>query len=232
MIDVTPLEDLGHANHVWLDARHHFSFANYYDPARMGFGKLRVWNDDLIKAGKGFPMHPHNDMEIISIINSGSLTHEDNMGNQGTISAGDVQVMTAGTGVVHSEYNRSDEDVRLFQIWIETDAKGHEPYWENREIPKEPTTDKLPVMASGRKGHEHALPIHQDAAIYAGMVLAGNKVSHELEGGRRAYIVPASGEIEINGISIPTRAGVAINEEIQITMLAKTDAKIVMVDLP
>ncbi|MBL6958399.1 MAG: pirin family protein [Rhodospirillales bacterium] len=232
MIEVSKLEDFGHADHGWLNARHHFSFAEYHNPERMHFGPLRVWNDDHIKSGQGFPMHPHADMEIITYIRKGAITHEDSLGNKGRTVAGDVQVMSAGTGIVHSEYNLEEEDTDLFQIWIFPDRKGHTPNWEARTFPKEAREASLAVLASGRDGHEDALPINQDAALFGATLKAGQSVSHALEEGRRAYLVPVRGEIEINGERIPVRAGVAVTDEASITISAVEDGELVLLDLP
>jgi len=232
MIDIRPLEDLGHANHGWLDARHHFSFANYHDPARMGFGKLRVWNDDLIKAGGGFPMHPHEDMEIITYIRKGAISHEDNLGNAGVTEAGDVQVMSAGTGIFHSEYNRGDVDTELFQIWIEPDQVDHQPRWDTRKFPNAGRGAKLEPLASGRKGHDGALMIHQDATLFGATLVVGDKVSHSLEAGRRAYIVAVAGKVLINGLEAPGRAGVAVTDESEIVIEALEEGEVVLLDLP
>src|SRR3546814_238671 len=137
MIDVVPFRTLGHADHGWLDARHHFSFGGYRDPARVGVGPLVVWNDDRIAPNSGFPMHPHRDMEIITYVRSGAISHEDHMGNRGRTEAGDVQVMTAGTGILHAEFNLEDQDTTLFQIWIEPHTPRLQPRWEQRRFPKE-----------------------------------------------------------------------------------------------
>jgi len=232
MIEVTPLEDLGHADHGWLDARHHFSFANYYNPARMGFGPLRVWNDDMIKAGRGFPMHPHEDMEIITYIRKGSISHADNLGNEGVTEAGDVQVMSAGTGIVHSEYNRGDIDTELFQIWIESDRSGHPPRWDSAKFPEAGRGAKLEPLASGRAGHEGALMIHQDAALFGTTLEAGESVSHTLEPGRRAYLVAVRGAVRVNGVEAPPRAGVALTDESEIVIEALAAGEVVLLDLP
>lgn len=232
MIDITPLEDLGHADHGWLDAHHHFSFADYYNPDRMGFGKLRVWNDDLIKAGKGFPMHPHNDMEIITYIRKGAITHEDNLGNRGVTGAGDVQVMSAGTGIFHSEYNLGDVDTELFQIWIKTDRRDHEPRWDTRKFPEAGRGARLEPLASGRDGHDGALMIHQDATLYGATLKAGDSVSHAFEPGRKAYIVAVRGQVTINGNDVPPRAGVAVTDESDIVIEAQEPGEVVLLDLP
>ncbi|MHA1597386.1 MAG: pirin family protein [Alphaproteobacteria bacterium] len=232
MIDVTPLEALGHADHGWLDARHHFSFADYYDPARMGFGVLRVWNDDLIKTGKGFAMHPHADMEIITYIRKGAISHEDSLGNKGITVAGDVQVMSAGTGIMHSEYSSGDADCELFQIWVETDRAGHEPRWESKRFPDAGRGAVLEPLASGRDGHDGALMIHQDAALFGATLEAGDRVTHTLEPGRRAYLVAVRGAVTVNGVTAPPRAGVAITDETEIVIEAQQPGEVVVLDLP
>ena len=156
MIEVRPFASLGHAHHGWLNARHHFSFAEYQDPQRVNWGRLRVWNDDEIAAGSGFPPHPHHDMEIITYVREGAITHRDNLGNQGRTEAGDVQVMSAGTGIAHSEYNREDVTARIFQIWILPDQQGEAPSWGARPFPKGERAGRFVVLASGRAGDEDA----------------------------------------------------------------------------
>ena len=149
MIDIRPFASLGHADHGWLDARHHFSFANYHDPDRMGWGRIRVWNDDTIAAKSGFPPHPHRDMEIVTYVRTGAITHQDSLGNKGRTAAGDVQVMSAGTGVTHAEFNLEDEDTTLFQIWIETDRPGAQPGWGAKPFPKDARDGQFQLLASG-----------------------------------------------------------------------------------
>ena len=166
MIDVRKLETLGGADHGWLDAKHHFSFANYYDPDRMGWGPLRVWNDDRIEAGTGFPPHPHRDMEIITYVRKGAITHRDHMNNEGRTVAGDVQVMSAGKGVEHAEWNLEPEDTTLFQIWIEPREKGIRPRWEAATFPKEDRKNQLVQLASGKA----------DAPVVFGWILAAHQV--------------------------------------------------------
>jgi len=163
MIELRPFNTLGAANHGWLDARHHFSFANYHDPARVHWGALRVWNDDKIAAGTGFPTHPHSDMEIITYVRTGAITHRDSMGNEGRTEAGDVQVMSAGTGVRHSEYNLEDGETTLFQIWIRPDRAGEAPSWGQREFPLSGRAGSWVIVASGEPDKDHALPIRADA---------------------------------------------------------------------
>ncbi len=229
MIDVRPFNTLGGANHGWLNAKHHFSFANYYDPARMSWGRLRVWNDDEIAARSGFPPHPHADMEIITYVRTGAITHEDSMGNKGRTGAGDVQVMSAGTGVRHSEFNLENEMTTLFQIWIEADKRGATPSWGAKEFPKSDRSGKFSVLASGDPGDD-ALTINADAKVLGATLKAGESLTYSLAEGRRAYLVPAVGAVEVNGTALNARDGAAIMEEAEITITAKADAELVMVD--
>ena len=229
MIDVRRFDSLGGADHGWLKARHHFSFASYYDPSRMGWGRLRVWNDDEIAAKSGFPPHPHADMEIITYVRTGAITHEDSMGNRGRTAAGDVQVMSAGTGVRHSEFNLEDETTTLFQIWIETDRPGAPPSWGQREFPKSDRSGRFTVMASGDPADE-ALSINADAKVLGATLKAGESLSYDLGPGRRAYLVPAVGEVEVNGEILNARDAAAIVDEKTVTITAKADAELVMVD--
>ena len=229
MIDVRPFSSLGGADHGWLNAKHHFSFANYYDPSRMGWGRLRVWNDDEIAAKSGFPPHPHADMEIITYVRTGAITHEDSMGNKGRTGAGDVQVMSAGTGVRHAEFNLEDELTTLFQIWIETDKPGAPPSWGQREFPKSDRTGRFSVLASGDPSDD-ALSINADAKVLGATLNAGDSITYSLAEGRRAYLVPAVGEVEVNGVKLNARDGAAIKDVPEITITARADAELVMVD--
>jgi quercetin 2,3-dioxygenase len=229
MIDVRPFTTLGGADHGWLKARHHFSFANYYDPSRMGWGRLRVWNDDEIAAQSGFPPHPHADMEIITYVRSGAITHQDSMGNQGRTGAGDVQVMSAGTGVRHAEFNLEPETTTLFQIWIETDKPGAQPGWGQREFPKADRSGRFTVVASGDPA-DGALHINADAKVLAATLKAGETITYDLAEGRRAYLVPAVGEVEVNGVTLNARDGAGIKDEPTLTVTARADAELVMVD--
>ena len=234
MITVTPFSEFGHADHGWLDARHHFSFADYHDPQRMGFGLLRVWNDDHVKAGTGFPLHGHRDMEIITYVRRGAVSHEDNLGNRGRTTAGQVQVMSAGTGIRHSEYNLEDEDLDLFQIWVKPDAKGHTPRWDTRTFDRDHASDGFVTLVSGRHGQEHedALFIHQDVAFLAAVLNAGQEATVDLDAGRRAYVVPAKGEIEVNGVRVPERGAAAISDQEGLTIRALEGAEVTVLDLP
>ena len=223
-------ETLGHANHGWLDARHHFSFANYYDPARRSWGAIRVWNDDTIAPNSGFPPHPHRDMEIITYVRSGAITHQDSLGNTGRTEAGDVQVMSAGSGVRHSEYNRESETTRIFQIWIEPKVRGGEPHWGAKPFPKGDRAGQFVVLASGVEGDGDALPIRTDARVLGATIKAGETAEYRLGVGHHAYLVPATGAILVNGVRIEARDGAAIADEAVLTVTAIEDAEIVLVD--
>jgi redox-sensitive bicupin YhaK (pirin superfamily) len=192
-----------------------------------------VWNDDIIQPGTGFPMHPHRDMEIITYVRRGAISHEDSLGNQGRTVAGDVQVMTAGTGIVHSEYNReTDGATTLFQIWIEPAETDLRPNWRTRAFPVATRNGKLTILASGRAGDDDALPIHQDAALLGATLEPGEAVVHELAAGRRAYLVPAQGAIRVNGIDVAELDGVAVWDESRLTIEAREAGEVVLVDLP
>lgn len=230
MIDQRPFETLGHADHGWLNARHHFSFASYYDPARMGWGAIRVWNDDEIAANSGFPPHPHRDMEIITYVRSGAITHQDSMGNQGRTGAGDVQVMSAGTGVRHAEYNLEAETTRIFQIWIEPDAPGGSPSWGAKPFPKDERSGRFVTLASGFAEDGDALPIRANARVLGATLKAGDQVTHQVGAGRHAYLVPATGAIDIDGVRTNARDGVALSGGQKVTITAIKDAEIVLVD--
>ena len=234
MIKVSTFNDFGHQDHGWLKACHHFSFADYYDPDRMGFGPLRVWNDDFIRAGTGFPQHPHKDMEIITYIRKGAVSHEDSLGNRGRTTAGQVQVMSAGTGIRHSEYNREDEDLTLFQVWVLPDAAGHAPRWDTKTFDRDHVSGGFMTLVSGREGHEHegALFIHQDAAFKAAIMAAGEVESVDVEQGRRVYLVPARGRVNVNGTEVPERGSAEITGETHLDIKALDDAEVVLFDLP
>lgn len=231
-IDRRPFETLGHANHGWLDARHHFSFANYYDPARMGWGAIRVWNDDAIAANSGFPPHPHRDMEIITYVRSGAITHQDSMGNKGRTGAGDVQVMSAGSGVRHSEYNLESEETRIFQIWIEPRTSGGAPSWGAKPFPKGDRSGSFQTLASGFADEiaAGALPIRAEARVLGATLKAGEALTYELGAGRHGYLVPATGALDIDGVAVATRDGAALVGGMTYTITAIDDAEIVLVD--
>ena len=228
MIDIRKFASLGHADHGWLNARHHFSFANYYDPKRMGWGRIRVWNDDQIAARSGFPPHPHRDMEIITYVRTGAITHQDSMGNKGRTGAGDVQVMSAGTGVTHAEYNLENEDTTLFQIWIETDKPGAKPSWGAKPFPKDSREGQFQLLASGNSD-EGVLHINADARILGATLKAGETLEYDADPERHLYLVP-SAKVEVNGTPAEKRDGVAITGEAKVTVKAAEDAELVLVD--
>ncbi|WP_300375687.1 pirin family protein [Henriciella sp.] len=229
MIDIRRFEDLGTFRNEWLDAHYHFSFSRYYDPARMGHGKLRVWNDDSIRAQTGFPPHGHRDMEIITYVRKGAITHEDSMGNSGRTEAGDVQVMSAGKGVQHSEWNAEDEDTTLFQIWIEPAETGGNPGWGARKFPKAERSGQWAVLASG-EAHEDALPIRQDAHVLGATVKAGEELTYTIKDGRYGYFVLADGSAELNGEVLNARDGAAVTGPETLVFKGEKDAEIVFVD--
>jgi redox-sensitive bicupin YhaK (pirin superfamily) len=228
MIDIRKFDNIGHADHGWLDARHHFSFADYYDPQRMSWGAIRVWNDDRIAPKTGFPPHPHRDMEIVTYVRTGAITHEDSMGNKGRTAAGDVQVMSAGRGVVHAEYNLEDEQTTLFQIWIETDKPAAEPAWGAMPFPKEAREGSFQLLASGNP-EDGALTINADARVLGATVKGGGSIGLDAEPDRHIYLVP-SGRVRVNGIEAGPRDGVAITGEDRVTIEAEEDSEIVLVD--
>ena len=231
MIELRPYNTLGGAQHGWLETRHHFSFANYYDPKRMRWGHLRVWNDDIIAAHTGFPAHPHRDMEIITYVRSGAITHQDSLGNRGRTEAGDVQVMSAGSGIIHSEMNEENEATQLFQIWIMPDEKGLPPSWGTKPFPKEQRSGSFITLASGLPGESDALPIRANARLVAATLKAGQSTEYHIAPGRKVYLVPASGEIEINGVVAAAGDGVAISDETLLKVSAQQDSEIVLVDV-
>lgn len=230
MIERRPFASLGGADHGWLDAKHHFSFASYYDRARMGWGPIRVWNDDAIAPGTGFPPHPHADMEIITYVRDGAITHEDSLGNAGRTEAGDVQVMSAGSGVRHSEYNRETETTRIFQIWIEPASRGAVPSWGAKPFPKVDRSGRFVTLASGFAEDADALPIRADARVVGATLKAGESAHYALAAGHHAYLVPAKGAVEVNGVRLEARDGAAIVDETVLALIATEDSEIVLVD--
>ncbi len=231
MIELRPYRELGGAQHGWLDTRHHFSFAEYYDPKRMGWGALRVWNDDTIAPRTGFPPHPHRDMEIITYVRKGAITHKDNLGNQGRTEAGDVQVMSAGTGIAHSELNEEDEATQIFQIWILPDEKGLPPSWGTKPFPRGERSGSFVTLASGLPGDTDALPIRANARLVAATLAAGQSAEYHIAAGRKVYLVPASGRIEVNGVALAAGDGLAIGDELLLQVSAQEESEIVLVDV-
>jgi redox-sensitive bicupin YhaK (pirin superfamily) len=230
MIERRPFDRLGSADHGWLAAKHHFSFADYYDAKRIGWGSMRVWNDDTIAPQTGFPPHAHKDMEIITYVRRGAITHEDNLGNRGRTLAGDVQVMSAGTGIRHSENNFEPDATQIFQIWITPDSKGAPPTWGTKPFPQSDRSGKFVALASGMKGDVDALPIRANARVLGATVKAGQSVEYEFDDKRLGYLVPASGRVEINGVTLEARDGAAISREPKIHVTALEDAELVLVD--
>ncbi|WP_454759950.1 pirin family protein [Caulobacter segnis] len=230
MIDRKPFDKLGGADHGWLNAKHHFSFASYYDPSNMNWGALRVWNDDEIAPNTGFPPHPHSDMEIITYVRDGAITHQDNLGNKGRTEAGDVQVMSAGTGIRHSEYNLEPETTRIFQIWIEPKTFGAAPSWGAKPFPKGDRSGKFVTLASGFKDDADALPIRTDARVLGATLKAGESTTYALGADRIGYLVPAVGVVEVNGVKLNARDGAGIKDEEVVTITALEDAELVFVD--
>lgn len=229
MIDVRPLATLGHANHGWLDAHHHFSFAGYMDPGRMGWGSLRVWNDDHIAPNSGFPPHGHRDMEIITYVRQGAITHEDSLGNRGRTVAGDVQVMSAGTGVRHAEYNLEPVETRIFQLWIEPRRTGIAPAWGAKPFPRSARAGRFVPLASGL-GDDGALPIEADARVLGATLAAGERLDHVLAPGARAYLVAATGAFRVNGVPANARDGVAIRDLETLEIDAIEDSELLLVE--
>lgn len=230
MIELRPFDSLGGADHGWLKARHHFSFADYYDPNRIGWGRLRVWNDDEIAPQSGFPPHPHANMEIITYVREGAISHRDSLGNAGRTEAGDVQVMSAGTGVRHSEFNLETAATRIFQIWIEPDARGGAPSWGAKPFPKTDRAGRFVTLASGMPGDDGALPIRARARVLGATLRAGDETAIDLDPGRHVYLVPATGSVTIGGRIARARDGVAVTGESRILLRAIEDSEIVMVD--
>jgi quercetin 2,3-dioxygenase len=230
MIDRRPFASLGGADHGWLNAKHHFSFADYFDPRRMNHGALRVWNDDEIAPDTGFPPHGHADMEIITYVREGAISHKDNFGNEGRTPAGDVQVMSAGTGIRHSEYNLEPTPTRIFQIWIQPDRRGGQPSWGAKAFPKGDRSGRMVTLASGIAGDTDALPIRANARVVGATLKAGESVDYKLGEDRRGYLVPAAGAVEVNGVRIDARDGAAIEKQAVVTIKALEDSEIVLVD--
>ncbi|WP_026986568.1 pirin family protein [Fodinicurvata fenggangensis] len=236
MIEARPFEQLGHFETGWLNAKYHFSFANYHDPSRMGVGPLRVWNDDTVAPGRGFDMHGHRDMEIITYVREGAITHQDHLGNEGRTEAGDVQVMSAGKGILHAEYNYEDKPTTLFQIWILPNQAQLKPHWETRSFPRAERAGELVPLASGRS-HQDALEIHQDAALFGSLLKSGQSLEVSLEPARQAYLVLATGRVEVADAdaspeTLKARDGAVITDTPRVTVTAREDSELLLADLP
>jgi redox-sensitive bicupin YhaK (pirin superfamily) len=232
MLDIRKGNDRGHAEHGWLDSFHSFSFADYYDPGHMGFGPLRVINEDRVQPGRGFGAHGHRDMEIISYVLAGGLAHKDSMGNGSTIRPGDVQRMSAGTGVTHSEFNASqDEPVHFLQIWIEPSTRGIRPGYEEKRFDADSKRGRLRLIASP-DGAEGSVTIHQDARIYAAIVDGEDNLEYALSPGRRAYVHVIGGGLEVNGQPLVGGDAVKLMGEAQVKMSKGANAEVLLFDLP
>nr|WP_275976803.1 pirin family protein [Polyangium aurulentum] len=231
MITLRRSEERGHANHGWLNSYHTFSFANYYDPRHMGFGPLRVINEDRVQPGQGFGTHPHRDMEIISYVLEGALEHKDSMGTGSVIRPGDVQRMTAGTGVTHSEFNGSrSELVHFLQIWIMPEERNLRPSYEQKRFSDEDKRGKLRLIAS-RDGREGSVTVHQDASIYATILGTGEEVRHALSPGRSAWVHVARGEIEIDGKVLRAGDAASVTGEGEVVLKGHGDGEALLFDL-
>ena len=235
MIKYIPANSLGQANHGWLQARHHFSFGDYYDPQKMGFGALRVVNDDTIAPQSGFGFHPHRDMEIITYVRTGAITHQDNLGNRGRTTAGDVQVMSAGTGITHAEHNLEDTATTLYQIWIIPHTRGVKPQWASRQFPAAANSGLQP-LASGLTDlqAQGALPIYQDATVWGGHLTAGQTINHPLAPTTThgAYVLCAAGEVKIGDVTLHPGDAAAVTALAAVPLHALTNAELVLIEVP
>ena len=232
MIKIRKANERGAVNLGWLDSKHSFSFGDFYDPEHMGFGSLRVINDDTVQPGQGFGTHPHRDMEIISYVIDGALEHKDSMGNGAVMRSGEVQRMTAGTGVSHSEFNHSKEDlVHFLQIWVLPEAQSLAPGYEQKNFSVEDKTNRLRLVAS-RDGADGSVTIHQDMRIYASVLTPGTSLTHSLADGRQAWIQVASGDVTVAGESLSSGDGIAVAEIDSIDVTAGTESEILLFDMP
>ena len=232
MNKLRPANERGHARHGWLDSFHSFSFADYHDPSHMGFGPLRVINEDRVQPGQGFGTHGHRDMEIISYVLEGGLAHRDSMGNGSVIRPGDVQRMSAGTGITHSEYNASERDpVHFLQIWIEPDVRGIAPSYEEKRFDDASKRGQWRLIAS-RDGREGSVRIHQDARVYVTRLEAGETISHELANGRRAYVHVIRGDARVNEQPLSTGDALKVESEREVRVDHAQAADILLFDLP
>ena len=233
MISNFPYSELGNHNYGWLDAHYHFNFAEYYHPDKSGYPPLIVWNDDCIQSGTGFPMHSHRDMEIITYIRQGAITHEDSLGNKGVTRSGEIQIMSAGTGITHSEYNHEDVETLLFQIWIHPNENNIQPRWENVALNSfhEPG---IHILASGEKELENSniIKLFQDATLYLINGEQEKNMDFELKNGRQMYLVVAKGAVMINKNRVNSRDGVFINNENKLDFNFQEDSELLFFDLP
>jgi redox-sensitive bicupin YhaK (pirin superfamily) len=230
VIEHRKLSEIGGGDLGWLKAKHHFAIGPYGNPAHAPLGNLYVLNDDEIAPGTGFPLHPHADVEIITYVREGAVTHRDSLGNEGRTAAGDVQVMSAGTGIQHLEKNDESIPTRIFQIWLHPRVVGGAPRWGNRPFPKLDRAGRLVVLASGYDADSEALPIRAEARVMGATLRAGQRISYDLGEGRMAYLVPARGDLKVNGVAIRSREGAAIREDRVVDIEAETDSEILLID--
>jgi redox-sensitive bicupin YhaK (pirin superfamily) len=231
VIELRPLAELGGADIGWLRAKHHFAFAGHGDPAHGPLGALVVWNDDEIAPKTGFPFHAHVDMEIITYVRQGAITHTDSLGNRGRTEAGSVQVMSAGTGIRHSEVNDEEGVTRIFQIWLTPRDKGGAPRWAAKPFPRDKDSGQLEILASGFQGDAQALSVRADARVLGAKLKPGDVLQHSLEPGRSAYLVAASGRIALNGLALNAGDGAAIRQETALRIVAFEKAELLLVDV-
>jgi len=232
MITINRYDNLGFHDFGWLQARYHFSFGQYHNPQRMGFGVLRVINDDIIAPHMGFNTHPHDNMEIITYVRQGAITHTDSEGHEGKTIAGNVQVMSAGSGIEHSEHNKENEETHLFQIWIKPRERNVTPRWEARDFPQNPAHDHVPLLVSGfESDKDKALYIHQDACIYGGKIAAGSQFKHAIT--NQAYVLVSEGEITLNGHTLQRGDSAEIIDTDMIEISThQQGADILIIDIP
>jgi hypothetical protein len=231
MLNVIQSESRGSADHGWLRAKHTFSFAEYQNPERVEFGKVRVINEDRIAPGKGFPTHPHRDMEIVTYVIEGAIAHKDSMGNGTVITAGEIQRMTAGTGVQHSEFNHSrEEELHLLQIWIYPEKNGLEPGYEQTRFSREEKLNRLRLVGS-RDGRDGSITIHQDVDLYASVLEAGNELSLQLRPNRKVFMQVVDGDIEVNGQRLSAGDGAQLEDERELQVAAVTEAEFLVFDM-
>jgi hypothetical protein len=234
MIKIIKSGEHYHNEEDWLSTYWHFSFAHYQDPDKMNFGPLRVFNDDIIQPGTGFDLHPHRDMEIVTYVINGELEHKDNQGNHGVIQPGEIQRMTAGSGILHAERNRSKEKpLRLLQMWLFANRRGLDPSWEQRRFDKEARSNKLlPVIVPENEKDGQALLIHQDAAIYVSLLAPGSRVEHKLAKGRKAYVFVIEGKAKLNSGAMETRDAAKVENESKLSIQADKPTELILLDLP
>lgn len=230
MIEHRKFSEIGNDDLGWLKAKHHFAIGPYGNPKHVALGNLYVLNDDEIAPGTAFPFHPHANVEIITYVREGAITHRDSLGNEGRTSAGDVQVMSAGTGIRHSEENAENGPTTVFQIWLHPRSDGGVPTWGNRPFPKSERSGRLVVLASGFESDSEALPIRAEARVLGVTLKAGQRVSYSLDEGRMAYVVPARGEIKVNGVTIHAREGAAIRQATVVEITSEDDSEILLID--